>query len=115
MATFTRVNGGVGAPGALYSVNQQAGYVITCKNVSDSAVNIQASTGVDGVIESVIREVAPLMYDVKDANGGVVHVIVDGHAQSAASLEARLQALGTIDSIDISGTTVALATAMTLA
>ena len=115
MAAFTRVNGGVGAPGALYSTVQTAGYVITCKASGGSAVNIQGSTGVDGVIESVIREVAPLMYDVKNANGGVVHVIVDGHAQSAAALQARLQALGTIDSIDISGTTVALATAMTLA
>jgi hypothetical protein len=114
MATFTRVNGGVGAPGALRSVNQQAGYIITCKDTGGSAVNIQASTGVDGVIESVIREVAPLMYDVKNANGGVVHVIVDGHAQSAASFQARIRALGTIDSIDLTGTTVALATAMTL-
>ena len=115
MAEFTRTNGGVGAPGALRGVAQLAGYVITGKDTGGSAVNIQASTGVDGVIESVIREVAPLMYDVKNANGGVVHVIVDGHAQSAATLQARLQALGTIDSIDISGTTVALATAMTLA
>lgn len=115
MATFTREHGGVGAPGALYSVNQQAGYVITCKDTGGSAVNIQASTGIDEVIESVIREVAPLMYDVKNANGGVIHVIVDGHAQSAASFEARIRALGTIDSIDLTGTTVALATAMTLA
>ena len=115
MAVFTRTNGGVGAPGTLYSVVQTAGYIITCKNTGGSAVNIQGSTGVDGVIESVIREVAPLMYDVKNANGGLVHVIVDGHAQSAATLQARIRALGTIDSIDISGTTVAAATAMTLA
>ena len=115
MAVFTRVNGGVGAPGTLYSVVQTAGYVITCKNTGGTAVNIQASTGVDGVIESVIREVAPLMYDVKNANGGLVHVIVDGHAVDAAVLQARIRALGTVDSIDISGTTVAAATAMTLA
>ena len=115
MAVFTRTNGGVGAPGALRGVAQLAGYVITCKDTGGSAVNIQGSTGVDGVIESVIREVAPLLYDVKNANGGLVHVVVDGHAQSAATLQARLQALGTIDSIDISGTTVAAATAMTLA
>ena len=115
MAAFTRVNGGVGAPGALRGTAQLAGYVITCKDTGGSAVNIQASTGVDGVIESVIREVAPLMYDVKNANGGVVHVIVDGHAQSLATIQARLRALGTVDSIDLTGTTVALATAMTLA
>lgn len=115
MAGITRVHGGVGAPGALRGVAQLAGYVITCKNSGGTAVNIQASTGVDGVIESVIREVAPLLYDVKNANGGLVHVVVDGHAQSAATIQRRLQNLGTVDSIDISGTTVALATAMTLA
>ena len=91
MAAFTRVNGGVGAPGALYSTVQTAGYVITCKNTGGSAVNIQASTGVDGVIESVIREVAPLMAWAPNDNTGIIHVVVDSHANSAATLLARLE------------------------
>jgi hypothetical protein len=109
MATFTRTNGGVGAVATLHTTAQMAGFIITCKNTGGSAVNIQASTGIDGVIESVIREVSPLMYEVPNANGGVVHVIVDGHKDNLASLQRRLQNLGTIDSIDLSGTTVAAA------
>ena len=109
MATFTRTNGAVGAVATLHATAQMAGFIITCKDTGGSAVNIQASTGIDEVIESVIREVSPLMYEVPNANGGVVHVIVDGHKDSAASLQARLRQLGTIDSIDLTGTTVAAA------
>ena len=109
MAAFTRTNGGVGAVATLHSTAQMAGFIITCKDTGGSAVNIQGSTGIDGVIESVIREVSPLMYEVPNANGGIVHVIVDGHKDDADSLAARIGQLGTIDSIDLSGTTVAAA------
>ena len=115
MAEFTRVAGGVGAVGTVHTTAQLKGFVITCKNVGGTAVNIQASTGIDGVVESVVREVSPLVYEVKNANGGVVSIIVDGHAVDSAILQARLRALGTVDSIDLSGTTVADASALTLA
>jgi hypothetical protein len=106
MASVTRVNGSVGAVGTLHSVAQLDAYLITCKDTGGSAVNIQASTGADEVVESVIREVQPLMYLVPNANGGVVHVVVDGHAVDADTLQARLRNLGTVDSIDLTGTTV---------
>jgi hypothetical protein len=63
------------------------------------------------------------MYYVPSANAGKIHVVVDGHAVDATSLQARIRALGVVSSnqrnfvspdgdgttttIDIGGTTVA--------
>jgi hypothetical protein len=37
---------------------------------------------------------------------GVIHVVVDGHAVTAASLQSRIQALGTVNTYDFSGAAV---------
>jgi len=37
---------------------------------------------------------------------GKILMVVDGHGQTAASMQERLQALGTVDSIDLSSATV---------
>ena len=70
--------------GVLFSVMQLKAFVIDC------GATLAASGGVNGALETVLREVQPLMYE-STGTSGVIHVIVDGHAVDAASLQARLR------------------------
>jgi hypothetical protein len=113
MAATTRYNGSFGnyATGTLRSVLQLKAFVI------DAGGDLQAqdsdSAGeVDQAVEAVIREVQPLMYFTPSASSGLIHVIVDGHAVDAATLQARIQAMGTVNSYDLSGATVTLGTSI---
>lgn len=101
MSATTRYNGGGHTHGTLYSVVQLKAFVI------DAGATLASSGGIDGAIETLVREVQPLMYQ-SVGTGGVVHIIVDGHAVDAASLQARIRALGSADSYDFSGATVTL-------
>ena len=110
MAATTRVNGSVGAHGTLFSVVQLKAFVI------DAGSSLAAATGVDGALEQLIREVQPLMYQ-SVSTSGVVHVIVDGHAVDAATLQARIIAIGNRSTgngdpytYDFTGATVTLGT-----
>ena len=85
MAATTRVNGGVGAHGTLFSVVQLKAFVI------DAGASLASATGVDGALEQLIREVQPLMYLTPTASDGIIHVIVDGHAVDADTLQARIR------------------------
>ena len=94
MATydFTPVNGGANTVGTLESVVQLAMYKITVKNDSNTAVDLRANDGAHGSLyDLILREVAPLMAWAPDDNSGVINVVVDGHAQSAATLQARIR------------------------
>ena len=93
MAIQTRVNGfGQYTTGALRSVAQLKAFIITIKDASDTAVDLQSlDDGADEMVESVIREVQPLMYYAVTASTGVIHVIVDGHGVDAASLLIRIK------------------------
>jgi hypothetical protein len=92
MATQTRVNGFSNyTTGALRSVAQLKAFIITIKDTS-AAIDLQSlDDGADEMIESVIREVQPLMYYAPSASSGVIHVIVDGHGVDAASLLIRIK------------------------
>ena len=101
MAATTRVNGGTGAHGTQGSVMQLKGFEI------DAIVSLAAKAGVDSTIEAIVREFQPLMY-VSTGTAGKIFMIVDGHAVDAASMELRLRALGTVDSIVLTSATVTL-------
>jgi hypothetical protein len=133
MAEVTRVNGqSLYATGTQRSVAQLATFVITVQDDSDTAIDLRTQDGFNSVtgephanqlVEAIIREVQPLVYNVPTADEGKIHVVVDGHAVDAASLQARIRALGAVNSternftspdgdgttttIDIGGTTVA--------
>ena len=119
MSATTRYNGSFGnySTGTLRTVAQLKAFLITVKNVSAAAQDLTAedadSAGeVDQVVESIIREVQPLVYFITSSSAGTMSVVVDGHAVDAATLQARIRAMGTVNSIDVSGTTVALATSV---
>jgi len=105
MATFTRVNGAEFTEvGTLYSTSQIDAYKLTIRSTSDGTTNtpvdLTADDGeVEGSVEQLMREISPLMYYVDDASTGVVHVIVDNHANTAASLTSRIGQIFGTDSI----------------
>jgi hypothetical protein len=109
-----RVNGSVGTTdGGIYSPGATlAFYKITVKDGSAAAVDLRAKDGTGQSVEALFFAFPTgiLAYDMANANTGVLHVVVDGHAApSAASLQTILRALGTSvgsDGADVSGTVV---------
>ena len=89
------------------------------------AATVAASTGPNGVLAKVLQTVGNtatiiMVSDLQTA-GTVLQVFIEGEFPTdtydgtnsetfAADLEDRIQALGTVDSIDISGATVAAGT-----
>ena len=124
MAVFTRTNGTVGAVGTLNGTSgAQVGqsvklYLVTVKDVGASAVDIRGEDdAVNEVFEVVLKQFpAVLAYYAANATSGVISIICDGHSAPAASvLQTAIQALGTVNSLDISGTTVADGVSFTVA
>jgi len=101
MASFTRTNGEGFDHGVQYSTSQLIAIEI------DAGVKLAAKDGIDGAVEAIVREFSPLMYK-STGTAGKIFAIVDGHAVTADSLTERLQALGTVDGVDMSAQTVVL-------
>ena len=96
MATydFTPVNGGDNTVGTLETTAAVAMYKIVVKDDSDSAVDLQGQDGAHGSkYDLILREVAPLMAWAPADTSGVINVVVDSHANSAATLQARVRAI----------------------
>jgi len=110
MAAVTRVNGLGHAHATLYSTAQLAAYLI------DAGASLATQGGIGGAIEALAQELgsALLMFDSEGTNGEV-SVIVDGHALTAASLQTRIRALGTVNSYDFSSATVTAGGQITVA
>ena len=99
MASFTRTNGLGHAHDTQYNTAQIVAMEI------DALVSLAGKGGVGSTIEAIAQEFNPLM--MKSAGtAGKILMIVDGHGQDAASMEDRLQALGTVDSIVLTSATV---------
>ena len=100
MATydFTPANGGDNVVGTLESVAQLKAFVIGIDADSDGSddnpVDLRANDGVHGSLyDLILRELQPLMAHAPNDGTGVISVIMDGHANTAASIAARLEAL----------------------
>jgi hypothetical protein len=125
MATVTRVNGLRNLVGTLYMDNCNA-YLITVKNASASAIDLQAEDdATDEVVEMIVREINPLAFYMPADSSGKIHVIMDKSINDASELRTRIRQIGKDagasttsiggNDVDISGTTVTLATSLTLA
>ena len=99
MAGQTKVNGGGHTHGTQESIAQLRAMDV------DAIVDISGKGGLGSTIEAIVIALQPLMY-VSTGTAGKIFMIVDGHASNAAGLQAKLQALGTVDSIDLSSATV---------
>jgi hypothetical protein len=71
----------------------------------DALTSLAAKGGLGSTIEAIVQEFQPLMY-ISTGTAGKIFMIVDGVNVTAASLQTRLQAMGTIDSINLSSATV---------
>lgn len=115
MAGITKVNGGDNAVGTLESVAQLKAFIIdfdSTSNGDNTAIDLRANDGAAGSLyDLVLQELQPLMAFAPDANTGVMHVVMDGHAVSAASIARRVEALDGVGT----DTTVTLGTSITVA
>jgi len=111
MSATTRVNGsGLYTTGTLRSVVQLKAFLI------DVGADLQAQDdGIDEAVENVIREVQPLMYFTPSASDGIIHVIVDGHAVDADTLQARIRNLDSGSGYRYNAATVTLGTSIVVA
>jgi hypothetical protein len=131
MAEVLRVNGGVGIEGV---INGEAGVqvgasvkflLVTVKNVGAAAQDLRPEMAVNPngglglAVEAIFRVCPPIIaYSVVNDASGVINLIVDGHAVEASAVQANIQALGTVvgaNSMDVSGTVVALGSVFTIA
>ena len=85
--------------GTGYSTNNLQGMEI------DAIANISAKGGRGSTIEAIVKALQPVMW-VSTGTAGKIFAIVHGHAQTAASMQTRLQAMGTVDGVDLSSATV---------
>jgi hypothetical protein len=117
MATVTRVNGSATDVGTLYS--QNVNFFIIQVKTSSANVDLRtedtagANAKINGIVETIVREVSPLAWFTVNADTGLIYVVVDKAINDAGELQTRIRRLGT--ATDISGTTVAAATTFTLA
>lgn len=122
MSTTLRVNGDFGSftEGQLYSIAQLKAIVVTVLNGAAAAVDLSAQDSdavgeVDQAVAIIVKEFQPLMYILQGAAHNEIHAIVDGHAIDMATLQNRIRHLGTINGADVSGSTVAIGSSITVA
>jgi len=117
MGDVTRVNGLACTVGTLYSLNAKA-FLVTVKNAAASARDLRAEDdAVDETVEMIVKEINPLMFFVTDSSAGTMHIVTDV-SLSAADIQTRIRNLGTAvgpNDVDVTGTTVTLATSITAA
>jgi hypothetical protein len=117
MASVTRVNGLRNTVGTLYTDNCNM-FVIQVQNAANSNRDLRAEDdAVDEAVEFIVKELNPLAFFVVDAATGLIYVVMDKNISSASELQTRIRNLGTAvgaNSIDVTGTDVTLATALTL-
>lgn len=99
MAGITKTNQDGRDHGVQYNTADQIGVEV------DAIVSLAAKDGVDGAVAQIVGEFAPLMYK-STGTAGKIFMIVHGHGQTAASMQVRLQNMGTVDGVDLSSATV---------
>lgn len=99
MAEFTKTNGSGFDHNVQYSVAN-----LKCFEL-DAGATLAAKDALGGFIDLVMQEMQPLLYK-STGTAGKIFMVCDGHAVTAASLQARYQAMGTVDGIDVSALTV---------
>ena len=118
MGTFTRTNGLRNTVATLYMDNCNM-FVIQVQNAANSNRDLRdEDDAVDEAVEYIVKELNPLAFFVVDANTGLIYVVMDKNINSASELQTRIRNMGTavgVNSIDVTGTDVTLATSLTLA
>lgn len=114
MAGVTKVNGDMGAAGEaqFFGGSKIAFFGMIIKNVSATAQDMSAEGGVGEAWEIIYKTIAtkgtPVLFQYENASNGVASwgIEQNGAGWTAADLQTAIRALGTANSIDVSGTTV---------
>jgi hypothetical protein len=115
MATVTRVNGLKAVVGTIFNPNCNL-YIIAVKNAAAAAINLQdEDDAVDEVVEMIVKEINPLAYFTPVAADGIIYVVMDKGINDPVDLRTRIRNLGNVNTVDITGTTVAVPSSFTLA
>lgn len=117
---FTPKANTVPSAGTIYSTVQLKAFLITIKDDSNNAIDLRSYDAAYGSeLDLILREIGAQMVFVTNDSSGKIHAIMDGHAQSAASLQVRLRnlvvALGFGSVVADNDTSVAEAASITLA
>jgi len=117
---FTPKANTVPSAGTIYSTVQLKAFLITIKNDSNTAIDLRSYDAAYGSeLDLILREIGGQMVFVTNDNSGTIHVIMDGHAVDAASLQVRLRKLvvdlGLGTTVAGNDTSVAEASTITLA
>ena len=99
MASFTKTNQDVRDHGVQYNPGQ-----VICIEI-DAGVNLTSKDGVDGALAAIVQEFSPLLYK-STGTAGKIFMVVDGHAVTAAAMQTRYQAMGTVDGIATGSLTI---------
>jgi hypothetical protein len=85
---------GANTVGTLETTAAIAMYIITVKDDSNTAIDLQTVDGVHGSLyDMILREVAPHMAWAPAAGNGLIYVVVDSASNSAETLQARVRQL----------------------
>jgi len=93
-------------------------FKIIVKIANGTAVDLRAEDdAVDEAVEFIVKELNPLAYFIVDASTGIINVVMDKNANSADDLQTRIRNMGVVgvNSVNVTGTTVAVGTLLTVA
>jgi len=116
--TIGRINGSNTRVGTLYNSNCNL-YNIYVSYEGAVDLRTEDSYGgdatIDGVIESIVKELNPLAWFAPNDNDGIISVVMDKSINDAADIQKRIRDLSPVgpNETDISGTEVYPATSMT--
>ena len=99
MAAVTRVNGLGHAHATIYSTANLGFAVVAC------GASVAGKGGIGSTIEAIAQQLQPIAIN-SEGTAGLINIVFDASQTNAAALQVGLQALGTVDSIDLSSATV---------
>jgi len=117
--TVGRINGSNTRVGTLYNSNCNLYNIYV---IYEGAVDLRTEDSygednavVDGVIESIVKELNPLAWFSPNNDEGIISVVMDKSINDAADIQRRIRDLSPVgpNETDISGTQVWAATSMT--
>ena len=99
MASVTRTNGLGHVHGTQYSTANIQGMEV------DALVSLATKGGIGSTVEAIVQELQPISM-ISSGTAGKILMLVDSSQNTAASMQVRLRAMGTVDSINLSSATV---------
>lgn len=114
MAGVIKVNGDMGAAGVVnfFGGSKIKFFGMIAKNGSGTAQDMSGEGGVGeawtSIYNAVSLQATPVLFQYESGSSGAASwgVETDGAGFTAATLQAAIRALGTVNGIDVSGTTV---------